>query len=566
MAVRSIKKRHVLVLLIAAVQAICLIVAMTMFNSSLQKSIQDKMHNQVLSDNILLAGQLSNLMGKMDVADLRENKDSWEKLQQTVRQIDLPNDGFVCVIDANDGALLCHPDLHQPPGSETTEMVKPEMVKPGMNKPAMVKPGMNKPAMVKPGMNKPAMVKAQMHKPAMAKPAMAKPAMVKPAMVKPAMVKPAMAKPAMAKPAMVKPAMVKPAMVKPAMAKKPPMQKDPSQATQEVHGMIGDYCGEIQIIAAGFIPELNAQVKVHQKAAAIEKTIAGVLESFVPLSLAFSLGLIGCTTGLIFCLMRHYDNRVARINETLEDTVIQRTDALRKTRDAVVFGLAKLAESRDNDTGQHLDRIQLYVTILAGQLSRSNPEIDKTFINNLVLASSLHDIGKVGVPDQILLKPGGFTPEERRIMETHAEIGGRCLAAISNHLGKEDFLQIAREIAYSHHEKWDGSGYPNGLIGQRIPLSGRIVALADVYDALRSRRPYKQPMPHEKAMAIILEGKGKHFDPEVVDAFVNSQELFLEVSERYANSPEAGENLKASAGQQKALPNKEPAVLQASTV
>ena len=468
----SIKKRHVLVLLVAAVQAICLIVAMLMFNSSLQRSIESKMHSQILSDNILLAGQLSKLMGKMDVADLRVNQSSWEKLQQTIRSIQLPNDGFVCVVDAEHGNLLCHPDLESPPGSR----VAADMVKPGM--PA--KPRMNKPAMVKPGM--------------------------------------------------VKPGMVKPGMVKPGM------NKPPIQAMDEVQGEIVEYAGELQIIAAGYIPKLKAHVKVHQKAAGIRKTIANILESFLPLSVAISLGLICCTTALIFGLLRSYDNRVAKINEGLEETVSKRTETVRKTRDAVVFGLAKLAESRDNDTGQHLDRIQLYVTILAGQLSQSDSQIDKTYIDNLVLASSLHDIGKVGVPDQILLKPGGFTPQERTIMETHCMIGGNCLSAISQQLGADDFLQLAREIAYSHHEKWDGTGYPSRLVGQAIPLSGRIVALADVYDALRSRRPYKEPMSHEDAKSIIVQGNGKHFDPAVVAAFLSGEELFCEVSDRYANA------------------------------
>ena len=331
----------------------------------------------------------------------------------------------------------------------------------------------------------------------------------------------------MNKPPMAKPAMVKPGMNKPAMA-----------ASDEVQGAIEEYAGELQIIAAGFVPELNAHVKVHQKAAGIQKTTASILERFLPLSVAVSLGLIGCTTALIFWLMRRYDNRVAKINESLEDTVTERTQALRKTRDAVVFGLAKLAESRDNDTGQHLDRIQLYVTILADELSKFQPRMGATYIQNLILASSLHDIGKVGVPDQILLKPGRFTAEEREVMETHALIGGDCLTAISEQLGDDDFLELSREIAYSHHEKWDGTGYPHGLQGESIPLAGRIVALADVYDALRSRRPYKEPMSHEKAKAIILEGNGAHFDPDVVAAFLACEALFFEVSDRYASVPD----------------------------
>ena len=198
-----------------------------------------------------------------------------------------------------------------------------------------------------------------------------------------------------------------------------------------------------------------------------------------------------------------------------------------------VFGLAKLAESRDNDTGEHLDRIRLYVTILAAQIEKVGEKRGKNYIETMALASSLHDIGKVGIPDSVLLKPGHFTGEEREIMETHAALGGDCLKAIGKQLGDDDFLQLARDIAYGHHEKWDGSGYPFGIAGDAIPISARIVALADVYDALRSRRPYKNPMPHEKAKAIIIEGRGSHFDPQVVDAFIQCEELFVEVSQRY---------------------------------
>jgi len=249
--------------------------------------------------------------------------------------------------------------------------------------------------------------------------------------------------------------------------------------------------------------------------------------------LIVSLGLVAITTGLVFVILRRYDNRLAALNENLEDMVDRRTLSLRKTRDAVVFGLAKLAESRDTDTGEHLDRIRVYVTTLANYLSREFTWIDDKYIENLALASSLHDIGKVGIPDQILLKPGRFDPDERTVMETHAQKGGACLEAISQHLGEDDFLQLSREIAFSHHEKWDGTGYPLQIAEDDIPFAGRIVALADVYDALRSRRPYKDPMSHEKAKSIILEGRGSHFDPLIVDAFLACESEFVSISEKY---------------------------------
>ncbi|MEM7235469.1 MAG: HD domain-containing phosphohydrolase, partial [Planctomycetota bacterium] len=143
-----------------------------------------------------------------------------------------------------------------------------------------------------------------------------------------------------------------------------------------------------------------------------------------------------------------------------------------------------------------------------------------------------HDIGKVGIPDQVLLKPGSFTEEERTIMESHPRIGGECLEAISDQLGQDDFLQLSREIAFCHHEKWDGTGYPAGLSADEIPMSARIVALADVYDALRSRRPYKERMPHEEASRILQAGSGCHFDPDIVEAFLACEATFREISEQ----------------------------------
>ena len=179
----------------------------------------------------------------------------------------------------------------------------------------------------------------------------------------------------------------------------------------------------------------------------------------------------------------------------------------------------------------------MYVTIIGRHLSSYDSTFDIPFIESLGLASSLHDIGKVGIPDAILLKPGHFTPEERSVMEQHSTIGGSCLKAIGSQLGDDDFLALARDITFCHHEKWDGSGYPFGLRGEAIPLSARIVALADVYDALRSKRPYKEAMPHEKAKQIIQEGSGKHFDPQIVDAFLACEHDFITVSEKYIAKP-----------------------------
>lgn len=194
-----------------------------------------------------------------------------------------------------------------------------------------------------------------------------------------------------------------------------------------------------------------------------------------------------------------------------------------RTRDAVIFGLAKLAESRDTDTGFHLERISAYSTRLAQALRRDlryRNQISAQFIRDIGVCSALHDIGKVGVEDAILLKPGPLSPTERKRMQEHARIGAECLGQIERRLGQANFLATAREIALLHHEKWDGSGYPQGLSGTAIPLSARIVAIADVYDALSIARCYKDPIPHEKCVDIIRAEAGKHFDPAIVETFL----------------------------------------------
>ncbi|HET6426699.1 MAG TPA: HD domain-containing phosphohydrolase [Planctomycetaceae bacterium] len=208
-----------------------------------------------------------------------------------------------------------------------------------------------------------------------------------------------------------------------------------------------------------------------------------------------------------------------------------------RTRDAVIFGLAKLAESRDTDTGYHLERISAYSTRLAQALRRDprfRNQISSQFIRDIGVCSALHDIGKVGVEDAILLKPGPLSPSERKRMQEHARIGAECLGQIERRLGQANFLETAREIALLHHEKWDGSGYPQGLSGTSIPLSARIVAIADVYDALSVARCYKDPIPHEKCVEIIRAEAGKHFDPAIVETFLAVKSEFERIRASYA--------------------------------
>ncbi|MGF1714534.1 HD domain-containing protein [Photobacterium chitinilyticum] len=211
-------------------------------------------------------------------------------------------------------------------------------------------------------------------------------------------------------------------------------------------------------------------------------------------------------------------------------------DEVNLTRDVAIVGLSALAESRDNETGAHILRTQEYVRALANRLKYCDAFSDyltEERIDLLYKSAPLHDIGKVGVPDAILLKPGKLTDEEFETMKTHALIGAESIATAEKQMGSSSFLFLAREIALTHHEKWNGSGYPAGLVGEEIPLSGRLMALADVYDALISKRVYKPAFSHEKAKSIILEGNGTHFDPQVVEAFLECEEEFVHIAHNY---------------------------------
>jgi putative two-component system response regulator len=224
----------------------------------------------------------------------------------------------------------------------------------------------------------------------------------------------------------------------------------------------------------------------------------------------------------------------------LEQEVARRTRELQAIQDVTILSMASLAETRDSDTGNHIRRTQYYVKALAEKLS-SHPRFTKAFtphyISVLFKSAPLHDIGKVGIPDRILLKPGRFEPQEFEIMKTHTTLGHQAIEMAERQLGMPvEFLTVAKEIALSHQEKWDGSGYPHGLKGDAIPVSARLMALADVYDALISRRVYKDGMPHEKAVGIIRDGAGTHFDPDIAEAFLAIQEEFREIAVRYADA------------------------------
>ncbi|MEM9366732.1 MAG: HD domain-containing phosphohydrolase [Planctomycetota bacterium] len=206
-------------------------------------------------------------------------------------------------------------------------------------------------------------------------------------------------------------------------------------------------------------------------------------------------------------------------------------------REMVIFALAKLAESRDPETGMHLERVQRYCRLLAQSLVEQGSYkslIDADFIRLVYQTSPLHDIGKVGIPDSVLQKPGRLTETEFEIMKQHTVMGAKTLDEALVNYPQARFLQVARDIAQSHHERWDGTGYPNGISGSQIPLAARIVAVADVYDALTSQRVYKEAFSHGRARDIIVNDSGTHFDPQLVDAFLRVEKDFIRIRTEFA--------------------------------
>ncbi len=225
--------------------------------------------------------------------------------------------------------------------------------------------------------------------------------------------------------------------------------------------------------------------------------------------------------------------------DQLDHMVQERTKELRLTQEATIESMASLAEWRDPETGLHIKRTQKFVKVLADYMAQQEKyaaDLDEKTRELLYLSAPLHDVGKVCIPDAILHKPGRLTEEEFEMMKEHTTRGKAVLSSQDTKLGSNSFLTIARLVAYCHHERWDGKGYPQGLAGEDIPLCARLMSVADVYDALTSRRVYKPAMPHEKAKSIIMEGYGTQFEPGVCDAFVALEEEFKAIAAKYADS------------------------------
>lgn len=250
---------------------------------------------------------------------------------------------------------------------------------------------------------------------------------------------------------------------------------------------------------------------------------------------------LGLTLGAVDYIAKPFDPNLVRLRvhnqlelkryrDRLESMVSEQVEEINSSHLAAIFAMSKLAESRDTDTGQHLERTQNYCRILARQLLKTSKHpdiIDENFIDAIYHASPLHDIGKVAIPDSILCKPGKLTPDEFEIMKTHSVLGAETLQSVAENYPSNAFLSMGLDIARWHHEKWDGSGYPDGLAADDIPLAARVMAVADVYDALNSKRCYKDAMHHDACREIICEGRAKHFDPDLVDAFLDAEDEFL---------------------------------------
>jgi response regulator RpfG family c-di-GMP phosphodiesterase len=303
--------------------------------------------------------------------------------------------------------------------------------------------------------------------------------------------------------------------------------KNKSAAIGEV-----EVAGQLYLATCLSVPKLNAVLVAYQSQTGIDQSVAELVTPVMQVGFILTVAVTGANSLLTVFLVKRFDNTLSTLSGSVEREVDRRTLALTRSRNAVVFGLAKLAESRDKDAGQHLERVRTYVTILASEMAKHHPEIDHHYVANLAIASALHDIGKMGVPDGVILKLGRLTPAERRAMQMHTVLGGECLASVERMFGDHDsFLDLGREIAVAHHEQWDGSGYPQGLQGKQIPLSARIVALADVYDALTSNRAYRPSVAHAEAREWIVSNYGSQFDPEVVEAFVAREQDFAKISQ-----------------------------------
>lgn len=282
------------------------------------------------------------------------------------------------------------------------------------------------------------------------------------------------------------------------------------------------------------MPWIHARIQVHQPSGPMRNAVMSYISRVRAIGTVVVVVVVVLSALVTLVIAQRYESRLSQINLGLESQVARRSAALLRSRDAVIFGLAKLAESRDGETGEHLERIAKYTEVLARQVSMTQmPGGDEDWVQTLASTAVLHDIGKVGIPDAVLRKPSALTDEERQTIEQHPLIGGETLKEIKRRWGEDPFLVTAGQVCFGHHERWDGTGYPSGLKAESIPMAARIVALADVYDALTSERAYKDAVTHEKARQMITDASGTQFDPMVVQAFIDVEDQFKQIAHRY---------------------------------
>jgi response regulator RpfG family c-di-GMP phosphodiesterase len=284
--------------------------------------------------------------------------------------------------------------------------------------------------------------------------------------------------------------------------------------------------------------------------------LAGTATAWVHSTTAIQILVLVWIAGLqavvAYLVLMRDQEEASRKHSNAEKVTQQQYNELMRTRDAVIFGLAKLTESRDPETGNHLDRITIYSTRLATAVRRDprfRDQATPSFVKLIGISSVLHDIGKVGIRDSILLKPGLLEEQERPHMQRHATIGGKCIREIESRLGKSNFLEMAREIAFNHHEYWDGSGYPKGLCAEEIPLAARIVSIVDVYDALSTKRIYREALPHEQCVEIIRAEAGRQFDPALVEIFLTIESEFRDIAQDFSDAAESSGDRPAPAAE-----------------
>ena len=278
-------------------------------------------------------------------------------------------------------------------------------------------------------------------------------------------------------------------------------------------------------VANGEIPAVESDASVGDNLASAQPALRLLSVGWILLMQLF----------IAFLTLSRVYREIQQEMEVLRVRALTRERQVRTTRDALIFGLAALAESRDPETGRHLERISLYSSCLATELYRRGlyPDVvTREFLRTIGSSSTLHDIGKVSVSDAVLRKPGALTEEERMHIQTHTVVGGDCIRSVEQQTGDSRFLRMAYEIALHHHERWDGHGYPHRLSGESIPLAARIVAVADVYDALSMQRTYKPALPHEQCVETIASGGGTQFDPAIVEAFLNIEQEFADIAVR----------------------------------